>query len=188
MDQGLAVVRGLEDGPSALKLLPQFFVVREVAIVGDGDGAQGIVHGQGLGILDVGLARRGVPDMADRPVTGKTRQDLFREDVSHQAQGPVHRQVPVPGGRDACAFLAAMLQSMQTQIRQVGRFWRAVHAEDSTLVVEMVIFDEGQLGRTPGLHGPHAATGRRRRTPTGESIALAEASVHGLSRLFSNPR
>ncbi len=47
---------------------------------------------------------------------------------------------------DACGFLAAMLQRVEAEIRQVRRLRVAENAEDTTLVVEMIV-GEGELLR-----------------------------------------
>src|SRR5207245_8870454 len=44
---------------------------------------------------------------------------------------------------DAGAFLAAVLQGVQAEIGEVGRFLVSVHADDGALVVEFVGGDDG---------------------------------------------
>ena len=52
--------------------------------------------------------------MADRNVTGKAGQDIFGKDVHYQAHMFVQEYGAAVRGGDACGFLAAMLQSMET--------------------------------------------------------------------------
>src|SRR6202035_3410436 len=65
--------------------------------------------------------------------------DLFRsKDVCHVAHGFVAADLPIVAGGYARALLAAMLQSIQAEIREIRRFGMAVNGEHATLLVKFV--------------------------------------------------
>src|SRR5690606_2133736 len=83
------------------------------------------------------------------------------DDLPH---APVQCQLLAVAGRDACALLPAVLQGMQTQVRQVCRLWVAIDAE----------YAAHELAREPGGQG-HAAErpfvqATKRRPPTPCSV------------------
>jgi hypothetical protein len=55
-------------------------------------------------------------------------------------------QVPAVARGDSSRFLAAMLQSVQAEIGQLGRFRMAEHAEHSTVIVEVIVVDLDECG------------------------------------------
>ena len=65
-----------------------------------------------------------------------------RENIGHVAHGFVAADFAAVAGGDAGALLAAMLQSVQAEIGQVGGFRMAVDSEHTTLLVQFVVKGE----------------------------------------------
>ena len=60
------------------------------------------------------------------------------ERLGHVAHGARDPHLLAVGGADAGALLAAMLQGVEAEIGQVGRFGMAEDAEDAALVFELI--------------------------------------------------
>ena len=50
------------------------------------------------------------------------------------------------GGDDAGGFLAAMLQGIEAEIGELGGFGMAEDAADTTVIVEVIVFDDANHG------------------------------------------
>ena len=83
--------------------------------------------------------------MADRPVA---RQSVHHgstgEVVAHQAEMPFGVKLAAVKRDDACPLLAAMLEGMEAERRELSRVLMAEDAEDPALFVELV-----GVGRRP---------------------------------------
>ena len=90
--------------------------VRDVAVVGDGDFALVAVDRERLRVPQRRVARRGISRVADRQITRQTRDGMWREDVRHMTHVLVAIDVAAVAGRDAGAFLAAMLKRVQAEV------------------------------------------------------------------------
>ena len=113
--------------------------VGEVAVVADGDFALVAIDHDGLGIQKGFVAGRGVAGVADGAVARKFCENGGSEDLFDLAHGAVEVQFGAIAGDDARGFLAAMLQRVKTEISEVGGFGMAEDAEDTTLVVEVIV-------------------------------------------------
>ena len=69
VDEDLGVGVALEDGPARLELGAELFLVREVAVVADGQRAARVVDGDRLGVLDVRAAGGRVAHVPDGDAT-----------------------------------------------------------------------------------------------------------------------
>ncbi len=85
------------------------------------------------------VAGRGIARVADGQIAGQTGDLFRRKDIRHMAHGLEAADLATVAGGDARALLAAMLQRVQAQIRQVGRFGMAVNSKHATLLVEFIV-------------------------------------------------
>src|SRR5208283_282580 len=127
-----------------LQLPPPFGGVRQVAVVCHRDLALAAIHQDGLRVQQRLVARRRIPRVPDGAGARQFRQHPRLKNLFHFAHGPVHVQVSAQAGHNPRRFLAAMLQRVQPQIRQVRRFRVAKHAEHTTFVMKMIV-REGEL-------------------------------------------
>ena len=116
MHHNFSVAGGLEDRTLLLEFLADKMRVDQIPVMGKRDHALVAIHSNGLRIEQRGVAGGGVAGMADRDPSGKPRQHLFGEDVSHQAHGFVRVEPSFVGRNNAGRFLSAMLQGMQSEI------------------------------------------------------------------------
>src|SRR5262245_33810741 len=129
----------LEDGTLALHLGAQGVGVREVAVVGDGDGAAGGVGRDRLGVPRLRSTGRRIPHVTDGAMPGQPSQALRAEHVGHPAHGLLDVELLAVGGRDTRGLLPAMLEGVETEVGDVGRFRMIPDAEHATFVVELVV-------------------------------------------------
>src|SRR5271154_259940 len=113
--------------------------VGEVAVVAQGDFALVAIDHDGLGVEQGFVAGCRVTSMADRNIAWKFGEYGRHENFFYFAHGPVRVQLTAVTGNDAGGFLAAMLQRIKPEIREVGRFRMAEDAEHTTFVVEMIV-------------------------------------------------
>ena len=149
VDENLGVHRGLEDRTGDLELPLKFLGVHEIAVVGDGNGAGLEIDHQRLGVFQLRAARRGVADVPDGGVPRQPGEDLLREDVGDQPHLLVEDDPFAVGAGDPRAFLAPVLQRVETQVRHVRRLGVPVDPENAALVVPAV-----GHSRSPILPGP----------------------------------
>ena len=83
MKDDFAVVGTLEDRAFVLESRTNLCSVDEISVVGDSDGAVGIVHGQRLGVLQNGIARGRVAHVPNRGGSGQLAQAIFGEDLAN---------------------------------------------------------------------------------------------------------
>jgi hypothetical protein len=113
--------------------------VGEVAVVAEGDFALVAVDHDGLSVEESFVTSGGVPRVADGEAAGKLGEYARLENFFDFAHRAMDVQLFAVAGDDAGGFLAAMLESVETEIGEVGSFGMAENAEDTTLVVEMVV-------------------------------------------------
>src|SRR5512137_494328 len=113
--------------------------VGEVAVVAEGDFALVAVDHDGLGVEQSFVAGGGVARVADGEAAGELREDAGREDFFDFAHGAMDVELFAVARDDAGGFLAAMLEGIEAEVGEVGGFGMAEDAEDTTLVVEMIV-------------------------------------------------
>ena len=138
MQQDLGIAARLEDRAVAHEIVAQLARVDEVAVVGHGDLAVGAIDQERLGVVQPALAGGRIARVADREVTGQRLERGFVERVRHVAHRAGRTHAGTVGGDDAGAFLAAVLQRVQAQVREVGRLGIAEDAEDAAFVLELI--------------------------------------------------
>src|SRR2546426_12762372 len=106
---------GLKDGPVALELPSHPLGIDEVAILRDGHRPVRGGRGDGLGIAEIGAARRGVAHVANRAVAGQALEPVPAEDVGHPAHGLFHVEGMAVRGCDPRGLLAPLLYRVEAQ-------------------------------------------------------------------------
>src|SRR5260370_1760279 len=115
-----------------------------VAIVAEGNLALGAVDHDGLGGKKSFVAGGGVTRVADGEAARELCEHAGLENFFDFAHGTMNVQLLAVARDDAGGFLAAMLKSIEAEVGEVGGFGMAEDAEDTTLVVEMIV-GEGEL-------------------------------------------
>src|SRR5258708_6844169 len=139
MHDNFGVAVGLEDGAAMLEAAAPLGGVGEVAIVAQRNFAFVAVDHDGLGVEESFVARSGVARVADGETSRKLREDAGLENFFDLAHGAVHVQLFAVAGNNAGGFLSAMLQRVKAEIGEVRRLGMAEDAEDTTLVVKMIV-------------------------------------------------
>src|SRR5438309_3697335 len=136
-DFGVAV--GLEDGAAMLELAAPLGGVGEVAIVAECDLTLVAVDHDRLSIKQSFVAGSGVARVTDGQTARELRKHTRLENLFDFAHRAVNVQLLAVTGNDARRFLAAMLQRVKTEIGEVRGFGVTEDAEDTTLVVKMIV-------------------------------------------------
>ena len=136
----LGVGRRLEQRAALDQLLAERIGVGQVAVVGDGEAAEGEIGEQRLDIAQDGVAGGRVADMADRGMAAQPAHHRLRgEAVGDLAEVAVGVEMLAVEGDDAGGLLAAMLQGMQAEHGVRRRLVDAADAEDAALLAQMVV-------------------------------------------------
>ena len=138
MEDDLAVHRGLEDGALGFELLAEQRGVGEVAVVGHSHLAARAIHGERLGVADVGGAGCGVAGVAHGHVADQAMKNVPLKDLGHQAHALVLAELPAVTGDDAGAFLAAVLEGVEAEVGKFGCVWVSKNPKDATVVFGVV--------------------------------------------------
>src|SRR5689334_25046035 len=131
MNDDLGVRIAGKDGAFRLEPGPQGLRVHEVPVVRDGDLAPGVLHGQGLGVLGLAHSCGGVADVSDGRAAGERLQLPRPEDVLDEPHLTARVQAPAIRADDARRFLAAVLERVQPEVRDVRGLGVSVDAEDA---------------------------------------------------------
>ena len=138
MQHDFRVAARLEDGAPPDEVVAQLARVDEIAVVANRDLPMRTVDEDGLSVRELALAGRRVAHVADCRRSGQLGQRFAVEgigDVAHRAR---HTHLLGVGRRNPRAFLSAVLQRVQPEIRHVGRLGMSEDAEDAALVFELV--------------------------------------------------
>jgi len=101
-------------------------------------------HDERLRVDELALARRRIPHVSDGDLTRQSVEYLLVEHVAHQSHRAVlERRIAVPRD-DTGALLAAVLQSVEPEVRQSRRVTVARHAEYAALLVEHPLLLSGR--------------------------------------------
>ena len=104
----------------------------------DRDLAVRAVDDERLRILDLAFSRRRVACVSDREVPRQFREGRFVERLGDLAHRAGHTNLPAIAHGDSGAFLAAMLQREEPQVREVRRLRVSEDPEYAALVAELV--------------------------------------------------
>ncbi len=139
VDDDFAVGGGLEDGAVFFDALAQHAGVHQVAVVGHGHGAAGIVRHEGLHVLQVAGAEGGIAHVADAAAALDPGELVRLEDVGHEPDAAMRGEGAIVGAADARAFLAAVLQRIEAEVDEIGRFRVSIHAEDAAFMLDEIV-------------------------------------------------
>ena len=131
MEEDFAVHGRLENGPGLLEFVFQLVGVDQVPVVGHGIRLFAMVYHKGLGVGQDGAARCRIADVTD----GAFSLELFEvghiDDVGNQPHPLVRGDPAVFRHGDACALLAPVLEGVDAEIAQFGRFGVIIDAEQA---------------------------------------------------------
>ena len=102
------------------------------------DSAFVAIHHNGLRVEQRGIAGGGITGVADGESPREAGECAFSKDIGHQAHAFVQVHVHAIGGGDASRLLTAMLQSVQSQVGELGRLRMAIDGKDATFVIKFV--------------------------------------------------
>src|SRR3984957_4044919 len=179
-DFGVAV--GLEDRAAMFELPPPLSSVGGISVVAERHLSLVAIDQNGLRVEQCFVASGGIACVADRRVPRKRAQYAGRENFFHFAHGTMKMQVAAIAGNDSGRFLAAMLQRVKAEIRELRGFFVAEDAEHTTFVVEVVV-SKSELMR-------HILTIALRHFPANHknsrSLATIKAATGPLERVPTN--
>ncbi len=156
-------VRGRrEEGALAFERGPDLPRVHEVAVVPEGQRAPPRGEDERLSVGEQRGPRRRVADVADRRPARQAREPRLAEDVGDVAHLPLDVDLPLVERRDPGRFLAAVLEGVEAEVRQVGGIVRVADAEDAAFVREAapvrhwkaILTSEGSDLIPPGRNAP----------------------------------
>src|SRR5216684_7076492 len=119
MDDDFGVAVGLEDGAAMLELAAPVGGVGEIAVVADGDFALVAIDHDGLSIQKGFVAGGGIAGVADGTVAREFREDAGDKDFFDFAHSAMDVEIGAVAGDDAGGFLAAMLESVETEVGEI---------------------------------------------------------------------
>ena len=97
------------------------------------------IPGQRLGIAQIAGAGRRVAGMADGHVAHQIVQDLAVKDLGHEPHALVFTELLAVAGHEARAFLAAMLQRVQSVIGQLGGIRMPEDTEHTAVMLGVIL-------------------------------------------------
>jgi hypothetical protein len=132
MNQNFGVHRRCEDRSSILQLVPELGGVDQVAVVGKPNVPVAESSENGLRVLDRRRPGRAVPRVADRDPASEATDVRTLEPLRHEPH-PFDRARASRGidGDDAGRFLSAVLQRVQSEMRNLGGVFMTVDTKDS---------------------------------------------------------
>jgi len=93
-----------------------------------------MVHGEWLGIQDMGSACGRIADMSNGKVALEVIKDFLSENFGNQSHGFMLGYFAAVRGYDAGTFLAAMLQGIESEIGESCSIRVTENATDSTFI------------------------------------------------------
>ena len=132
MGQELTVGTGLEDGAALFQVVGNLTGVHHIAIGRYGEVSAAVVEEQRLYVVQAAFGGIGILDTANTQVAQQMGHFPIGEDFAQQAQATVTviLTVLVKGG-NATAFLAAVLEVMQTVIDSRSGVGDAIYSKNS---------------------------------------------------------
>src|SRR5258705_222338 len=135
------VAGGLKDRAAMLERAAPFRRARQVAVMPQSELALVAIDDDGLRVHQRGVAGGRVARVAERRVAGKPREHLGLKNIRHQPHGFFQMQFAPVARNDSRRFLAAMLQRVEAEIRELRGFGMAEDSTHATVIVETVVFD-----------------------------------------------
>ena len=116
MQNHFGIAGGLENGAVAFQFAAQFSGIGDVAVVRDRDVSFIAGDRKRLGIEQHRIAGGRIAGVADGGFAGQSSQHFRRENFGHVAHALVAINFAAVAGRDAGAFLPAMLERVEAQV------------------------------------------------------------------------
>ena len=138
-DDDFAVHGGLKNQPAAFQLVAELGGVRQVAVVGDGDLSAHAIHRQRLRVAEVRRAGGGIACVADGHVAHEVMENFRVENLRHKAHAVMLEKFSIVAGDDPGAFLAAMLQRVETVVGEFGGIGMSKNAEHAAIMFGIVL-------------------------------------------------
>lgn len=134
-----AIDGGAENGTAGFEFFAELGGVGEIAVVGDGDLAARAIHGERLGVAQMGRAGGGITGVADGHAADEAVEDFAVKNLRHETHSAVDAKLFAVTGDDAGAFLAAMLERIEAVVRQFGGVRMSENAEDTTIMFGVIL-------------------------------------------------
>ena len=132
---------GVEDRAFVLQLATQRHAVGEVSVVPQRHVAVVEPEDERLDVVGGARSGGGITHVADRLVAGEPSDlALVAEHLGQQSEAAVPDEMAVVVGDDAGAFLTAVLQCVESEIRQAGGVRVTPYAEDAAFFVNVFEF------------------------------------------------
>src|SRR3984957_8025634 len=141
MNDHFRVARRLKNRPAMLEPPPHFDRVRQVAIVRERDFAFVAIDHHWLRVHQRRIAGRRIARVPDRRCAWQRRNHLRRENLLHVPERLVNAHIGAIRRRDAGRFLPAMLQRIDSEVRQLRRFVISEDAEHAAVIVEPILVE-----------------------------------------------
>ena len=120
------------------QLVLQLAGIHDVAVVSHGNLPVGAIDQDRLRVVCAAVARRGIADVPDGDMAGQLLERFFGECLVHVAHRFRQANLLAVGSGDAGALLTAMLQRIESEVREVRRLRMAEDAEDAAVVLKFV--------------------------------------------------
>ncbi len=147
-------VRGRrEEGPARLEGGPDLPGVHEVAVMRQGEGTPPGVEDDRLGVQEQRGARRRVPDVADGRPAREAGEPRAVEDVGDVAHLALDVDLAAVERGDPGRLLAAVLEGVEAEVREIGGVVRVADAEDTALIREPAPVGHWKMSLTSGEAG-----------------------------------
>lgn len=124
-----------------LEFAAPFGGIREISIMSDGNLALAAINYDRLRIGERGIAGGGITRVADGGIAGKSCETLGIENVLDEAHAFGDAKVGAIGRANSGGFLSTMLQRVKSEITKFRGFGMRENAEDSTVIVEVVVVE-----------------------------------------------
>src|SRR5210317_529766 len=139
MNQDFRIGCRRKDRTGMFEIITDFLSVDQVAVMRNGDTATRIIDHDRLDILEVAAAGRRVTDMTNRVAPRQAIEDrIALEDIGNEPHIAIGVKVLTISRNNATALLTAVLQSIKTQIGQIGGFRMAKNTENTTFILKLV--------------------------------------------------
>ena len=135
----------MEQAAALLEEGAQLHGVDEVAVVGQCEVARAVHEQERLHVVDAAAARGRVADMTDRHVAGQRFDIVLVEHLGHQAFALDAMEDTVVDAHDAAAFLAAVLQRVESVVGERSRIFNAENTEHAALFVDRSVLINSHL-------------------------------------------
>ena len=115
--------------------------IGEISIVADGELPFAAINYDWLRVHQAGVTSGRIARVADGGIAGKSCKTLGIENIGDEPHTFCDVKIGAVRGTNSGGFLSAMLQRVKTEIGKFRRFRMRENAEDSTMIVEVVVVE-----------------------------------------------